>query len=248
MKTRIILVRHGMTDANAKTLMIGRTDVSLSLMGMQQATALGKRLAREQSIDVVYASPMVRTLQTASKILHFKPVPAFKATGLIEIDFGSWEGKSHRFIAKNFPDEYICWQETPHLHKMPSGESLVEMQKRVFKTVTNIAKRHPGKTICIVTHGACIRSLMCEFSRYPVSKINKIPWSDNTAISIVDFNPLEKNPYKIITHNDHQHLVGNLKPPTFHDLDEILELAKREKARRDAIIPKPKRLAPAFTL
>lgn len=63
--TRVFLVRHGSTIASGEDLFAGSTDVDLFDEGRRQAERLAERLAGEDLV-AVYASPMHRTLETAT--------------------------------------------------------------------------------------------------------------------------------------------------------------------------------------
>lgn len=89
--TRVCLVRHGSTMLSVEDRFAGRTNAALSDQGREQARSLAKRLSKE-SLSAFYASPLDRTMETASilAIPHEKsvqPDPAFR-----EIDHGVWEG------------------------------------------------------------------------------------------------------------------------------------------------------------
>ena len=91
MPTRIYMVRHGATELTAEDRFAGSTDVPLSDEGRAQIAALAERL-RCDKLEAVYASPMIRTLETARIISEphgLEPVPEL---GFREIDYGCWEG------------------------------------------------------------------------------------------------------------------------------------------------------------
>lgn len=85
----IFFIRHGATEGNLRRRYIGRTDEPLCEAGIAQVKALQKR---GLSVDRLFVSPMLRTRQTADILfpkMHYTVVD-----GLIETDFGRFEGKS----------------------------------------------------------------------------------------------------------------------------------------------------------
>ena len=85
----IFFIRHGATEGNLRRRYIGRTDEPLCEAGIAQVKALQKR---RLSVDRLFVSPMLRTRQTADILfpkMHYTVVD-----GLIETDFGRFEGKS----------------------------------------------------------------------------------------------------------------------------------------------------------
>ena len=71
------------------------------------------------------------------------------------------------------------------IDQMPEGESMKGFQQRLVNAIQDILQKEQGKNICIVTHGTAIRALMCWFKGWELEDIVKIPWYDNTAVSVV---------------------------------------------------------------
>ena len=87
MTTRVLLIRHGATVLSAEDRFAGSTDVLLSDEGRSQARALGERLA-DAELAAVYASPMKRTVETASLVAAPHKLSLITDPGLREIDLG----------------------------------------------------------------------------------------------------------------------------------------------------------------
>src|SRR6185503_1512749 len=90
MNTRIFLVRHGATVLTAEDRFAGATDVELSHEGREQARRLAARLKREK-LRAVYASPLGRTMETASILAKPHHLRVESRDGLREISHGRWE-------------------------------------------------------------------------------------------------------------------------------------------------------------
>src|SRR5882757_5985425 len=90
MSTRVYLVRHGATELTAEDRFAGAIDVMLSDEGREQARLLGKRLAADP-INVAFASPMTRTMDTAVLIAAPHGLEVTPVDGLREIAHGRWE-------------------------------------------------------------------------------------------------------------------------------------------------------------
>jgi len=97
MITRLILIRHGMTDWNKEKKYCGRRDIPLSDEGKNQALKLSRKL-KSVNFDGVYSSDKKRAIQTARII--FKGLRITKIKGLKELDFGVFEGLTHEEIMK----------------------------------------------------------------------------------------------------------------------------------------------------
>ncbi|EIG57652.1 histidine phosphatase family protein [Bradyrhizobium sp. WSM1253] len=84
-------LRHGATDWNRKGLFQGRTDNPLNEDGLRQAHQAASML-RGAGISRIIASPLLRAARTAEIIADAIAVPLTIDAGIIELDFGSFEG------------------------------------------------------------------------------------------------------------------------------------------------------------
>ena len=148
---KITLVRHGETDFNKEGKIQGLSNNLLNDTGRRQCRDLRMRLSDEH-FDYCYMSPLVRTVETAM-ILIGDRVEMIPDKRLIERDMGELEGKSR--------DEYDFtkfWYYNLNL-----GDYGVEKVQDIFKrcrdVLNYIIKKHPGKDILIVSHGAPVRAM-----------------------------------------------------------------------------------------
>jgi len=205
-KTRIIFVRHAEAEGNLYRIFHGWTDSGITEKGHIQAKVTAERL-KAVKIDVIYSSSLKRTIQTAQYIADIKRLPIIKTDKLKEINGGDWEGRKWDDLPQIWPDEYHTWENEPHIHRMPNGETMEEFQKRLINEVINIIENNRGKNICIVTHGTAIRALMCHFIYCNLADMRNIRWYDNTSISIIDY---ENGKFHIVLEGDASHLDKEL--------------------------------------
>ncbi len=202
MKSRLILVRHAEAEGNKDRIFHGWTDGDLTEKGHMQAALVAERL-KDEPIDVIYSSPLKRTLKTAEYIAKQKNLPVIATDKLKEINGGEWEGVEFKKLPVLWPEEYNTWENKPHLHRMPGGETMAEFQQRIINEVESILKSNPGKNICIVTHGTAIRSIICYFQGCGLETMENTPWYDNTAVTIVEY---EDGRYNLVVAGDASHL------------------------------------------
>jgi broad specificity phosphatase PhoE len=158
--TQVILVRHGQTEWNRIERFRGRADVPLNETGIAQAEATGSRLARQSKPVAVYSSPLSRAVVTAGKIaaphgLAVKPRP-----GLIDIDYGQWQGLTPQAVAERWPKELDAWYNAPQAVRIPSGETLQVVRERGMAAVRELVGEHPGETIVLVGHTVMNRLIL----------------------------------------------------------------------------------------
>ncbi|MBC7326537.1 histidine phosphatase family protein [bacterium] len=198
-KTRIYLVRHGMTEWNDGGKMQGRTDVPLNQKGITQAKLLAKRLANIP-LNAVYSSPLIRAKNTAEIISLTHNLEVVETTSLMEADFGKWEGLTLEEIREKWGNALELWYEGKAYP--PEGEGILEMQSRVVEFIENIPTRHKGEEVLLVAHGGPIRAFVCHIlgTIKPFRRIKQA----NANINIFDF--YEEWGWQIVTLNDTCHL------------------------------------------
>ena len=156
---KIIIVRHGQTAWNVDEVFRGRIDVELNETGIKQAELLAKYLSRFE-IEVVYSSPLIRAQKTAEMIATPHQLAVKIAPGLVDLDYGEWQGLLHRDVKRKYKELYEKWLNSPQAVTMPSGESLSDVRKRVIGVIGNVLAKYQG-TIVMVSHRAVNKVLIC---------------------------------------------------------------------------------------
>ncbi len=151
--TRLILIRHGITEWNKEKRYCGHKDVGLSNEGRSQVKLLSVRL-NTAIIDKVYCSNRKRAMQTARML--FKRTRIIPRQGLREISFGVLEGLRHEEIMEKRISVYEKWLKDPFTNNIPRAEPMNGFKKRVESALSNIVRLNPGKTIAAVCHGGVI--------------------------------------------------------------------------------------------
>src|SRR4030043_1885738 len=149
--TSVYLVRHGQTAWNKEEIFRGRTDVPLDETGLKQAELAGEYF-KGMEIHAIYSSPLSRAWQTAQKIAQFHDLKVQPLDGIIDMSFGNWEGRPHQEIRESDSKTYRQWVETPHLVRLPGGESLDDVRVRAMSAVEELIRKNPGKTLVLVSH------------------------------------------------------------------------------------------------
>lgn len=158
--TRIILIRHGQTEWNRVERFRGRADVPLDETGLRQAEAAGKRVAYEWQPVAVYSSPLSRAVQTAQAIAGRANLPVHVHTGIADIDYGQWQGLTPAEVEQRWPEVYRAWYDAPQEACIPGGETLDEIRVRAMAAVSEIAVRHAGQTVALVSHTVVNRVIL----------------------------------------------------------------------------------------
>jgi probable phosphoglycerate mutase len=168
---RLVLVRHGQTGWNAPSRVVngtdggqerfrGRTDLPLDETGQVQAHAVAEQLKGEP-IAAIYASPLLRALQTAQPLAGGLGLKIQPHDGLLDINYGHFQGLTHAKAAETYPDLYSLWRTAPGQVHFPSGECLADVQSRLLALLDELAARHSGQTIVLVGHQIVNKVLAC---------------------------------------------------------------------------------------
>ena len=194
--TEIILIRHGETDWNATEVFRGRIDVELNETGLKQAEMAADYLSGAR-IEAIYSSPLKRALKTAEVIARPHKLDVNVAIGLIDFDFGEWQGLSHREVKNKNKELYAEWVERPERVKMPAGESLEDVRKRAIVVVDDLIHKYEG-AVALVSHRVVNKVLICALLGLDNSHFWNIR-QDTCGITRFTY---EKGRYILTEHND----------------------------------------------
>jgi probable phosphoglycerate mutase len=163
--TRLLLLRHGQTEMSALRRYSGRGDVPLTELGRAQAAAAAKRLAATEGLVVdgeavpIISSPLTRTKQTAQAVADALGGRVETHPGLIETDFGEWEGLTFAEAAERDPELHRSWLGDSSVAP-PGGESFDVVHRRVRKARDELIAEHGGRTLVLVSHVTPIKTLL----------------------------------------------------------------------------------------
>ena len=148
-------LRHGATDWNRQGLFQGRTDNPLNEDGLRQAHDAASTL-RGVGISRIVASPLVRALKTAEIIAEAISVPLTIDAGIIEFDFGSFEG----LPVRDLMIRHDVKSATGLVSILPTdGENWDAMTERALASVSTWLDRHPDDDILFVCHDAVMQAI-----------------------------------------------------------------------------------------
>ena len=198
--TQIILVRHGETEWNVKEVFRGGIDIDLNETGLKQAQLLAKYLS-DIKIDAIYSSPLKRALTTAEIMASYHKLKVEIAPGLIDFDYGEWQGLPHQEVRDKYIRLYAQWIERPELIKMPAGESLDEVRERAMGVVDRVIAKYEG-CVVLVSHRVVNKVLICALLGLDNSRFWNIK-QDTCGITSFTY---ENEQFILTKHNDTSYL------------------------------------------
>ncbi len=183
--TILLLIRHGENDWVGTHRLAGRTPgVRLNEKGRQQAQDLAERLG-EQPITAIYSSPLERCMETAQPLAAALGLDVIPHSGVIEADFGEWQGANLKDLAKQ--PEWALVQHYPSGFRFPGGETLREVQTRMVGALTQIVDDHPKQVVAVFCHSDVIKSAVAHFLGTPLDLFQRI-MIDTASISVIGFH------------------------------------------------------------
>ncbi|WDF82790.1 histidine phosphatase family protein [Lacticaseibacillus pabuli] len=187
--TTFYFIRHGQTDANALGLkqgIINDERTHLTAKGRAQAQQLHDQFDISFA-DALYVSPLDRTRETAAILNTDAQLPEVTDPRLLEISYGSWDGRSNADLMTRYPDVF-----DPTLRDvLPSytsiatdGESFEAVQRRVQDFMRSTSAEYPDGKIIVVTHGFTVKAaaLVALQPRNPMS----LPEPENTSVTKIE--------------------------------------------------------------
>jgi probable phosphoglycerate mutase len=178
----LILIRHGENDV-MRTRLAGRLPgVHLNERGRQQAVHLASRL-QHLPITAIYSSPLERAVQTAEPLAAARRLPIQIATGLLEVDYGDWQGLTYRQLRR-----FKLWkvvQDTPAAVRFPGGETLAEVQQRVLAEID--CRLKDGGLIACVAHGDIVRLALVHYLGMEINHFQRLAVAP-ASVSIVSLH------------------------------------------------------------
>ncbi len=148
--SKIILVRHGETEANLRRCFADSDDIPLTDAGRLQAHKVALRLAREFRPEVLVSSHYPRAIETSEIIGRVLGLATEVFPGLHERNFGSLKGQP-----------YARLEEAANA---PGVESLDDVRRRAMAAIEALRLRYPGREIVIVSHGAVIQAVCAHIT------------------------------------------------------------------------------------
>ena len=190
MSYKLILLRHGESEWNAKNLFTGWVDVALSDKGRAEATR-GGQLLKEANLlpDVLHTSLLTRAINTADIALASAGVvgiPIKRSWRLNERHYGALQGKDKAATLKEYgAEQFQLWRRSfdvppPPIadddqysqkndpkyanldEPLPKTECLKDVVARVIPYLNDEIKSDlvSGQVVLITAHGNSIRAIV----------------------------------------------------------------------------------------
>ena len=182
--TRLLLIRHGVTESNKERRYMGRSDEPLSSDGRWQARRLAQRLASAR-IDAFYTSPLRRAKETAEIVNQPHALQVRVEPGLNELDLDRWAGMSAAEIEARDPQAWQTWCADPSALLLEGIEPFADLRGRIRQALQRMRRNHQDQSVAVTTHDGVIRIAVLEALDMAAQLYRSIT-VDNTALTVLD--------------------------------------------------------------
>lgn len=186
---KITLVRHG--KVNGKAALYGHTDIELSAQGKQDLHNTLQRTHQDAPVDRIISSPLIRCAALATEFSSQHHLPLQIEPGLMEMNFGNWDGVAFDELGDEWLQLENFWQ-APLSAQPPGGESLKNFAQRVINTWELLLRHDDYQHQILVCHGGVIRIIIAHILQLnwcnpALFKQLQIDYASHTRIELSTF-------------------------------------------------------------
>jgi len=188
--TEVVLVRHGASAAavpgETHEILEGRGNPPLSPTGVEQAEAVGARLAREP-LARIFTTTLQRTAETAAPLVRLTGLEPVAIADLAEVSLGDWEGGEFRIRAYQRDPLVMRALREERWDVLPGAETMEDFAERVRRGIAEVvAQSGPGVSVAAFVHGGVIAEL-CRVAT--ASRPFAFLRNDNTNVTRIVVHP-----------------------------------------------------------
>ncbi|HEX3558908.1 MAG TPA: histidine phosphatase family protein [Pyrinomonadaceae bacterium] len=205
--TRVLLVRHGQSQGNAERRFGGHTPTPLSELGIRQAEATRRALARE-NVTAIYSSDLLRALQTAEPLAREVGIEIQRTSALRERSVGRMEGLTFEDAAEAFPEEYAALLRRDFEHVLTGGESYRQLLDRAAAELDRAIERNVGGTLAVFSHTGTICILALHLMGALDAPNLRPVWISSSNCGVTRFEIQHGGLIRVLNVNDTRHLAG----------------------------------------
>ena len=209
----LYVIRHGQSHVNVGDwATLDSMDAGLTDKGHEQAKALRDWLKSEnRSCDVLYASTMRRTQETASYVEEALGMSAISDDRIREIGNSALDGSA--LPESGLPRKFNPLKPdiAPFANRgidIENGESWMHLRTRLGQFVDEMIVKHQGRRVYVVAHGGVISAMLDNIYNagpYRNARTN----SHNTAWSLFEYQAdVGRENWMVHYHNRFDHLIG----------------------------------------
>lgn len=196
---KLVLVRHGQTDFNVEHRLPGQLPgIPLNDTGRREAQATAEAI-RTLPLTAIVASPLERTMETASYINEGRGLPIRQDRDLLDTDYGRFAGQNYDTLDKTDAE----WRRaiSDPLRTPPGMESFAAVQQRAVRSAERWrAAPDVGEWVALVTHADLVKMIVAHYLKIPLTSVPLVNM-DNASASLLAFHPDPSEPPSLLCFN-----------------------------------------------
>ena len=171
---RLLVVRHGQSEADILKVCEGLANYSLTKFGHEQAERTAEYIFKNYKVDKIYSSSLKRAVQTAMHISKKTNIKVIQEDKLQEFNNGLRAGLEYKLAYEKYPNISTGIHESHY-----QQESELGFRMRAEYVLSKIlSENEPASTIVIVSHGGMIMRLYQAFLKLSVGSNVKLITGD----------------------------------------------------------------------
>ncbi len=202
----LYLLRHGETESSQTGTYCGFSDPELTPEGAAMAQAFADRY-QHLPWQAVFASPLRRTVATATPFCHTIGINMQLRDGLKEMFFGEWEGQSNEYVQQHYSEDYVRWLTEPAWNPPTGGETGVQVASRASLVIAEIEANYPEGNVLVASHKTTIRLILCNLLGIDSGRYRDRIHLPVASVSLVRF---DRHGPMLVKHGDRSHLPKEL--------------------------------------
>ncbi|MEO1068088.1 MAG: histidine phosphatase family protein [Cyanobacteria bacterium J06638_6] len=206
MSLNLYFLRHGETESSQTGTYCGFSNPGLTASGTAMAQAFADKY-HHLPWQAIYASPLRRTVETATPLCEATGQTMQQRDGLKEMFFGEWEGQTHDEVESRYSKDYVRWLTEPAWNPPTGGETGVQVASRAALVIAEIEANHSSGNVLIVSHKTTIRLLLCNLLGIDSGRYRdriELPVASLSLVRFGDHGPM------LAKHGDRSHLPEEL--------------------------------------
>ena len=194
MSLNIYFLRHGETTSSMSGGYCGVLDLDLTPQGHQMAEDFATAY-KQLSWSAIFSSTLTRAIATAQPLAREIGMGIQQRSGLKEIAYGNWEGKTPEQVNQEYHDEYVRWLADPGWNAPTGGEKGIDIARRSSEVLEEIEQSYLSGNVLVVSHKATIRIMLCSLLGIDVGRYRdriSMPVASTTIVEFTERGPLLK--------------------------------------------------------
>jgi broad specificity phosphatase PhoE len=196
---KLVLVRHGQTDFNVQHRLPGQLPgIPLNEEGKREAAATAQALA-DLPLGAIVASPLERTMETASYLNANRGLEIQQDADLLDTDYGRFSGQSWDDLDQR--DRAWARFTTDPLHAPKGVERFADVQRRAVRAAERWRlAADVGEWVALVTHADLVKLIVAHYVGVPLAYVPLINL-DNASVTLLAFHPSQERRPSVLCFN-----------------------------------------------